>query len=566
MLRRMSCISKPGRCRLWIALAFMIPVLNLSGQDELLTIMTNELDREYAVLAKADPPAYYIDYRINDIRGYELTSSFGSLMSSRPIHRRMGHVRVRVGDYQRDNTHEVGMFGSFGRGPSMMMPSENQAEAVSYALWKATDQGYNRAKNAYEKVLEKPDSSAVPDFSNEQSTQFNEPALNVSELMRVSIWEKRIKELSAPFARHEDITSANAALYFSVDRKYFTSTEGTRIVQNAPGAYLIITANIRAEDGADIPIYKTYFAFSPKNLPSQEQMLSDVEELIKTLKELKQAPLAEPYSGPAILAPEVAGVFFHEIFGHRIEGHRLRSKMDGQTFKEKVDQQVLDGSLSVISDPGLKTMGNKDLIGTYQYDDEGVKGQRVKVVEDGKLKTFLMSRSPLDHFKKSNGHGRAQAGMSPVSRQSNLIIETSKPVSTEALRKALIAECKKQNKEYGYYFAEVTGGFTFTDRYSTNSFNIMPTRVYRVFVDGRPDQLVRGVALIGTPLAMFAEIAAAGDETGTFTGICGAESGGVPVSATSPALYVRRIETQKMVKRESGEKPLLKRPVNGEEN
>ncbi len=538
----------------------------LRAQDELLDIMDKELDREFTVLAKADPPAYYIDYRVNDIRGYEVSSSFGSLMSSSPIHRRMGHVRVRVGDYQRDNTHELGMYSGMGRAPSTMIPLENQPDAISYALWKATNAGYRMASDTYEKVLEKADTSEVPDFSSEQATAFTEPALDVAGMMKVGSWEKRIKELSAPFAEHEEITSAYASLYYSVDRKYFTSTEGTRIVQNAPGAYLIITANIRAADGDNIPIYKTYFAFSPQNLPSQNEMLKDVAKLIKTLKELRDAPLAEPYSGPAILAPEVAGVFFHEIFGHRIEGHRLRSMTDGQTFKEKVNKQVLDGSLSVISDPGLKTFGERDLIGTYQYDDEGIKGQRVKVVEDGMLKTFLMSRSPLDDFKKSNGHGRAQAGMGPVSRQSNLIIKTKNPVSTQALRDALIAECKEQGKEYGYYFAEVTGGFTYTDRFTTNSFNIMPTIVYRVFVDGRPDELVRGVDLIGTPLAMFAEIAAAGNEPGTFTGICGAESGGVPVSATAPGLYVRRIETQKKMKRESGEKPLLKRPNNEKEN
>lgn len=561
--------NKKWKWVIWTICGLAMPFMNLNAQDDLLSIMTNELDREFAVLAKADPPAYYIDYRVNDMQGYEVSSSFGSLMSSSPMHRRIGHVRVKVGDYKRDNTHEVNAYSAysgFGRARSTLIPLDNDKNAVSYALWKATDTGYEGAVNSYERVLEKPDSSEVPDFSNEQATNFSEPALDVAGMMNVAVWEQRIKELTAPFAAHDDITSAFASLYFNVDRKYFTSTEGSRLVQNAPGAYLIITADIRAADGDNIPIFKTYFAFSPQNLPSQEEMLKDVEGLISALKALKEAPLAEPYSGPAILAPEVAGVFFHEIFGHRIEGHRLRSKTDGQTFKEKVDQQVLDGSLSVISDPSLQTLGNRDLIGTYKYDDEGVKGQRVKVVERGKLKSFLMSRSPLDDFKQSNGHGRAQAGLGPVSRQSNLIIETSKPVSEEELRAALREECKAQGKEYGYYFAEVTGGFTFTDRFTPNSFNITPTIVYRVFADGRPDELVRGVDLIGTPLAMFAEIAAAGDQPGTFTGICGAESGGVPVSATSPGLYVRRIETQKKMKKESGEKPLLNRPKAGKEN
>lgn len=540
----------------------------LRAQDDLLSIMAEELDHEFEVLAKADPPAYYIDYRINDMDGYALSSSFGSLINSGPVRSRTAFVRVKVGNYQRDNTHvsdEYGGFGGYGM-PGLTMAIENKPEAIKYALWNATTNSYNQATEAYERVVDKADTSKIPDFSNEKPAQFQEPESDGPGAFKAAMWEKRITELSAPFAAHEDITSAYASLYYNVDRKYFTSTEGTRIVQNAPGAYMIITANIRAADGDNIPMYKTYFAFSPQNLPAQEAMLADVKELIKTLKLLKEAPLAEPYSGPAILAPEVSGVFFHEIFGHRIEGHRLKSEMDGQTFKEKVNEQVLDPSLSVISDPALTTFGSRDLIGTYKFDDEGVRGQRVTVVDKGRLKAFLMSRSPLEDFKKSNGHGRAQAGLAPVSRQSNLIIETNNPVSNEALRAELIAECKKQGKAYGYYFAEVTGGFTYTDRFTTNSFNIMPTLVYRVFVDGRPDQLVRGVDLIGTPLAMFAEILKAGDEPGTFTGICGAESGGVPVSATAPALYVRRIETQKKMKANSGEKPLLSRPNDKKEN
>ncbi|HMG91650.1 MAG TPA: metallopeptidase TldD-related protein, partial [Chryseolinea sp.] len=172
---------------------------------------------------------------------------------------------------------------------------------------------------------------------------------------------------------------------------------------------------------------------------------------------------------------------------------------------------------------------------------------------------FLMSRTPLENLPHSNGHGRASLGATPVSRQSNLIVETTKSYSMDDLRKMLIKECKKQGKQYGYFFKEVVGGFTVTDRYNPNAFNIFPTLVYRIYADGRQDELVRGVDLIGTPLAMFAEIQAAAGDRDIFIGFCGAESGSVPVSAASPSVFVRRIETQKKP-RQYQETTLLARP------
>src|ERR1044071_6656170 len=228
--------------------------------------------------------------------------------------------------------------------------------------------------------------------------------------------------------------------------------------------------------------------------------------MMVTLQKLKTAPMADPYTGPALLDGPVAGVFFHEIFGHRVEGHRLRSEHDGQTFKSKVNDRILPESMSVYCDPTLSQFGGIHLNGNYAYDDEGVKGKRVDVVEKGMLKNFLMSRTPLDNFAHSNGHRRATSGMMPVSRQSNLFVDAAKTKSSSELKQMLIKECKKQKKPYGYFFKSVVGGFTNTDRYSPNAFNIFPTEVYKVYVDGRPDELVRGVDLIGTPLAMFAVV------------------------------------------------------------
>ncbi len=162
--------------------------------------------------------------------------------------------------------------------------------------------------------------------------------------------------------------------------------------------------------------------------------------------------------GPAILSGRASGVLFHEIFGHRIEGHRQKDESEGQTFTKAINTPVLPSFLSVVFDPTRKTYGDVTLNGYYQYDDEGVRARKVTVVEDGILKTFLMSRSPVAGFPSSNGHGRRSPGNEVVSRQSNLIVESSKQVSDAELRKMLIEEVKRQNKTYGLYFDQVTGG------------------------------------------------------------------------------------------------------------
>ena len=280
--------------------------------------------------------------------------------------------------------------------------------------------------------------------------------------------------------------------------------------------------------------------------------------MTKDLLALRNAPLIEPYSGPAILTGRASAVFFHEIFGHRIEGHRQKDEREGQTFAKKVGETILPEFISVYDDPTIKRLVNNDLDGYYLYDDEGVKAQRVTIVEKGILKNFLMSRSPISGFDRSNGHGRKQTGYKPVSRQGNLIIESSKTVSEKKLRELLIQECKKQDKPFGFIFKDISGGFTFTGRGIPQSYAVVPIMVYRVYTDGRPDELIRGADLIGTPLVSFSKILACSDKVEVFNGMCGAESGRVPVSGVSPSILTEEIEIQK--KEKSSERPPLLPP------
>ena len=181
------------------------------------------------------------------------------------------------------------------------------------------------------------------------------------------------------------------------------------------------------------------------------------------------------------------------------------------------------------------------------------------VVENGVLRNFLMSRSPVEGFARSNGHGRRQPGLAPVGRQSNLIVESSQSVSDSELRALLAEEIERQGKEFGLLFTDIAGGFTFTGRMGPQVFQVTPIMVYRVFADGRPDELVRGADLIGTPLISFSGIIATGTEREVFNGFCGAESGMVPVSGVAPAILTAQIEIQKKPKA-ADRPPLLPRP------
>jgi predicted Zn-dependent protease len=356
--------------------------------------------------------------------------------------------------------------------------------------------------------------------------------------------------------------SSGVTLVVNRETKYLVNTEGTRLEFGHTFTTLAVSARGKAPDGMDLMATQDFQAAEPGHLPAAAEIQAAVNHVGQQLTDLIKAPVVEPFVGPAILSGSAAGVFFHEIFGHRVEGHRQRDEAEGQTFTKRVNAPVLPDFLSVVFDPTRKSIGSVDLNGSYDYDDEGVPAQPLRLVDNGILKTFLMSRTPIAGFNSSNGHGRRQPGFEVVSRQSNLIVESKKQVSDAQLRQMLIEEIKRQKAPYGLYFEKVTGGYTTTQRRGLQAFTVIPLVVYRVYADGRPDELVRGVDIVGTPLASFSKIVATSDKPEVFNGYCGAESGSVPVSAVSPALLVSDIEIQKK-DRGQEKPPVLPRPDGG---
>ena len=383
-----------------------------------------------------------------------------------------------------------------------------------------------------------------PDFSKETAQNHLGGVPGPLEVDR-KIWEEKIRNYSQMFRKYPEIYSSTAILQIESSTSRYATSEGTALTTPSASARLVIQAETRAEDGMELLRVETFQAPSVNELPPDTEITVKIEKMAADLKALRAAPVAEPFNGPAILSGRASAVFFHEVLGHRLEGHRQRSEDEGQTFTKKVGQAILPDFLSVADDPTTHELGGVKLAGSYAYDNEGVPAQRVEVIQKGILKSFLMSRMPIKAFSQSNGHGRNQAGRMPTGRQGNLIVTSSKTVNEKELREKLIEEVKKQGKPYGLYFDDVQGGFTLTTRSLPQAFQVLPVMVYRVYADGRPDELVRGVDIVGTPLAALTRILLTGEKERVFNGVCGAESGSVPVSAAAPAMLFSEMEVQK---------------------
>ena len=500
-------------------------------------------------LKTAPNPAYFVGYTVHDTRSTRFAASVGALLRSDQSQTRAASVEVRVGDYTFDNTHPLR--GDSGGGPRITrvnLPLTDAEAPIRLELWRGTDRAYRQSAEALTRARTNAaakiqDDDPAPDFSRE------EPQVHIEAPTGYSIdtreWEERLRRLSAPFSEDPLIFRSDVSLSVEATNRYYTNSEGSRIATGELFCRIMIQAATKADDGMELPLYSSFFSRTIDGLPAESVLLAEVRSMIDLLARLRDAPLVDPFSGPAILSGRAAGVFFHEIFGHRVEGHRQRSADDAQTFAKSVGQAVLPEFMSVVFDPTRRLRGTTELHGYYQFDDEGVKARPVTVVAKGILKTFLLGRAPLQQFPQSNGHGRAQAGFVPVSRQSNLVVEADKSVSHERLVEMLKEEARRQGKPFGLLFDNIEGGFTFTGRSTPNAFNVLPNVVYRVYADGRPLELVRGVDLIGTPLAAFGKILAASNAVDVFNGMCGAESGSVPVSASSPSLLVSEVEVQK---------------------
>jgi len=537
------------------------------AQDAVFKTLRAELDRNFSVLKTQPTPAYYILLRTEERTALECRGRMGRLQSpailNQPVHEL--YACLRVGSPALDNSHEIrdanGAHNNF-RSSRTSIPNDNNPMVLKSIIRQQIDDLYKAALPAYEQVkanlavkVEQDDKS--PDFSDEPVEKYYEKPITWASLkINPKDWEEKARKYSAVFDENPDIYMGEVKINFSLKRKIFIDTEGRENTQNVVALNILLTAETLADDGMILPMFKSWDASSTADLPSDEEVLAAAREISRTLSALKNAPTVDSYTGPAILSPEASAVFFNQLFGKRVEGARLKRTSDSQTFKNKVNEPILPEHLSISFDPTQKKLGKTALNGYYVFDDEGIRGKKVEIVKNGVLKDFLMCRTPIDGFPHSNGHGRGNFSTFATTRQSNMFVESAVQLSDNELIERLRKELKEQGKEAGYYFDKVEAGGASTGRSSINAFNITPLTIYKIYADGRPNELVRGLDIIGTPLAIFSSIEACGQTKAVFNS---EESKVAPVSAIAPALLIKHLETQK---RASGQiaKPILSEP------
>lgn len=539
-----------------LAVCILAAPLAVAESDPLMQAMDSELRRSVARLQLDDyDPPYFISYRLSEIRSVTMRASYGALSAVGGDRYRALAVAVRVGDYEEDNTVDDDAFYYNPRDTDAYRysrsyaPIDDDPAAIRHELWLITDYRYKRALEEFigkrggrvQKVEEEEDSP--DDFSAVEPRRESEPidTLTVDK----ERWKNILRAVSARFRQEPLIHRSGIDFKAVAQTKYLLTTEGTRLRTTLHNYSLAISTSVRADDGMPISLEHVYKTHRFATFPDSLELVRATDSLIALILDLREAPVMEPYTGPAIIRRGASGVFFHEALGHRLEGHRMRRESEGHTFKDKIGTRIIPEFLTVVDDPTIETAAGTDLYGYYRFDAEGVPAERCLLVEKGVLRGFLMCRTPIKGIAASNGHGRADIWQPPVSRMGSLFVTADNPISYEDLRERLLEACREEGKDYGIIFEDMAAGETNTSSYGVQTLRVRPRVVRKIFVSDGREELVRGVELIGTPLAALESIAAAADDPGVFNGVCGAESGWVPVSAIAPSVLLSEIEVQR---------------------
>src|SRR5437868_4365623 len=537
-------------------------------RQRMLAAMADELDRAHKSLQlRGHEAPYFLSYAVRGIYTEEVGSKYGAVYPDHTRPERRLPVDVRVGSYAFDNTGQQEMFDFDGQDSGYSAgreaPLDDDPVALRNALWLLTDDLYKKSLSAYLKkkgkeVYRPDDPERPPSFSRE------EPQVEVVPPPAHGFdregWKRELRDQTDRLREHPELFDSLIRAGVDHEEREFASTEGTRLITERVIYGLHVQAWARAPDGMLLEDSRDFYGASEAELPRGARLSRKIDEMVSELLALRKAPVLDPYTGPALLAPEAAGVLFHEAVGHRLEGERQNDDKDGHTFKGQVGKPILPFFLTILDDPTQRAAGPVSLNGYYRSDDQCVPGQRTTRVEKGILKTFLMSRAPVQGVPPhSNGHGRSAPGRDPVARMSNLRVESARTMPWPKLKEALIAEAKRQEKPFGLVIRDVTGGNTGTSRPSYQAAQGQPRLVYKVDATTGAETLVRGVEIVGTPLLSINKTIATGDERRVFNGYCGAESGYVPVSTVAPTILVSEIELQR-TRKDTGRPPVLPSP------
>jgi predicted Zn-dependent protease len=541
-----------------------------SGQGhEIQRVMERELKRALKGLkSPGHPRPYFISYLLHVTEGLDVWGRYGSVFNSEPIKSSDLYAEVRVGSHRLDQTIDGGLHSDFGDRESynwLVGPQDLHPEAVRYAFWKLTQLKYWEALQEYydkKKILvEQHLRQDAPSFSKEPRVVENNRLVDLN--FSVAKWEDFVRESSNLFKAHKNLVDPYVRIRGAARYRVFVNSEGSKFICQENFFEVGINAWYLTKNGVYLNSSKYFYGRSPKELPKMDRVAETIDDVARDLADLAKAPPMDPYAGPALLSGLGTGLIFHEAIGHRLEGERMVSRSEGHTFSSKIGKQILPKGVDLIDDPSLAKYDGVSLYGHYTVDDEGVRARPVKLVDDGVLATFLMSRACVPGFKTSNGHGRHERFQDPMARMANLIVQSTDRYSWDELKEMLLKEVQSRGLPHGIIVKNVSSGETRTDHYDFQAFKGVPTEVYSVDPRTGKEMRVRDVNFIGTPLAAIQRIKAFGAEYQVDNSYCFAESGSVPVSTVAPAMLVEELELQRASMRHFRPPILSFPPMNG---
>ncbi len=532
---------------------------------------------------------FYLEYRLLDLDVREVVAEFGSLLSSTHARNRFMNVEARVGSYKLDSSNFVSDDAArLFIGPTGSVGIDRDYDSLRQDLWIATDQAFKEAVDAYSKkkgyLSSLARQSDIDDFSKADPVQLIEP-LEMPDWASRN-WEQEARDTSAVMRAFSEVHESRVTYYLVYATEYLLTSEGTEIRQNRRFAAIEAGMASVADDGVPVNHYYATYALRPADLPSVDTVRKGLNVACTELMALRAAPPAQDYTGPVLFEARAAAPLLAQVLGPAVNGARppisfspvLEQMLSGLGGKSdwlgRLGARVLPPSVTVVDDPGAKESNGAALIGRYSVDDEGVRAQKVTLVENGILKGELMSRRPGSDFDQSNGHGRAAFLNDAKPTMSNLILTSIERLSPADLKKKFLDSCRAEKRsereqyclvvremdnpalsllhqeDFSELLASLAGGAGTGDR--------LPLVVYRVYPETGREEMIRGSRIIGLNTRALRNIAGIGNDSfvynymqsqingfaGTALGAFGLAQSGLPASVVAPSLLFEELEVR----------------------
>jgi TldD protein len=559
--------------------------------DQTLHAMRDEMNRSQSRLSLTIPGVaqpvkpYYIEYRLLDLDVREISADFGALLSTTHTRTRFMDVAARVGDYKRDSSNFVSEDGFRGFiGPTGSVGIDRDYDSLRQDLWIATDQAFKEAAETYSRKQAYLGSLArqtdIDDFSKAQPLHIVEPLVTPDWTARN--WEQEARDSSAALRAFPQLYEARVTYYLVYATEYLVTSEGTEIRTNRSFASVESALNTLAEDGVPVNNFYSTYVPKPADLPNVQIVSNNLNVTGTELMALRAAPTAQDYTGPVLFEARAAAPLLAQVLGPALNGARppisfspvmeqLLTGLGGKSdWVTRVGARVLPTSVTLIDDPALKDFQSTPLLGGYEVDQEGIRAEKVTLVQNGNLKGELMSRRPGPDFGESNGHGRAAFLGDATPTMSNLIFSANDAISPADMKKKFLDECRAEKlsfclvvrqmdnpsvsllhqEDFQELLASFGGGAGTGDR--------LPLIIYKVYPEDGREELIRGSRIVGLNTRALRTISAIGNDSfvynymqsqiagfaGTAFGAFGSAQNGLPASIVAPSLLFDELEVR----------------------